>query len=104
VSFGARQRGRLQSSIKPSQLSIEQSAKPTTLNALLVSDNDIGSLNSELYLRYWINPTMALKAGFGFLFVEYTTDNKLIFGNDRFRNKVSLAVVGISYNPFRKQN
>jgi hypothetical protein len=104
LSFGARQQGRLRSSIKPAQLSIEQSGKPTTLNALLVSDNDIGSLNSELYIRYWINATTAVKAGYGFLFAEYTTDNKLIFDNDRFRNKVSLAVVGISYNPFRKQN
>lgn len=102
-SFGKRQQGRLQSSIKPSDLSEEQSGKPTTLNALLVSDNDIGSLNSELYLKYWLNDKLALKGAFGFLFAEYTTDNKLIFDNDRFRNKVSLAVLGITYNPFRKQ-
>lgn len=103
-SFGARENGMLRSSIKPTNLSVEQSARPTSLNALLVSDNDIGSLNSELYIRYWIKNNTALKIGFGFLFAEYTTDNKLIFDNDRFRNKVSLAVAGVTYNPFRNQN
>jgi hypothetical protein len=102
-SFGSRQNGRLHSSIKPSNLDVEQTARPTRYNVLLVSDNDIGSLNSELYIRYWVSKTIGLKAAFGFLFAEYTTDNKLIFDNDRFRNKVSLAVIGISYNPFRNQ-
>lgn len=102
-SFGSRQQGQLYSSIKPSNLDEGQAGRPTKLNVLLVSDNDIGSLNSELYIRYWISKTIGLKAAFGFLFAEYTTDNKLIFNNDRFRNKASLAVIGISYNPFRNQ-
>jgi hypothetical protein len=101
-SFGPRQEGKLQSTLKPTDLSESQSAKPTSFNLLLVSDNDLGSLNSELYVRLWITKTIAIKTAFGFVFTEYTTDKKLIFDNDRFRNKASLAVVGITYNPFRK--
>jgi hypothetical protein len=101
VSFGKRQTGKLQSTLRPGTLSEEQTAKPTGFNLLLVSDNDLGSLNSEFILRYWFAEKLAIKAGFCFLFAEYQTDNKLIFNNDRFRNKASLALLGISYNPFK---
>jgi hypothetical protein len=101
VGFGRRQNGELRSSIKPSGLDVKQSAKPTTFNLLLVSDNDIGNLNSELYGQYWITENLAVKGGLCFLFAEYTTANKLIFDNDRFRNKAGMALVGIVYNPFR---
>jgi hypothetical protein len=69
---------------------------------LLTSDNDIGSLNSEILVKYWFNPKWALKAGASFSFTEYTTANKLYLENDRFRNKSLQAMVGISYSPFRK--
>ena len=78
-----------------------QATKPTTLNLLLVSDNDIGGLNSELYARYWFNKKWAIKAGATFLFTEYTTNNKLRLDNNRWRNKSLMALVGITYNPFR---
>lgn len=77
-----------------------QAAKPTTLNALLVSDNDIGALNSELYCRYWFKPKWALKVGASFLFTEYTTTNQLRLANDRWRNKALMGMIGVSYKPF----
>lgn len=73
-----------------------QSAKPTTLNALLISDNDRGSLNSELYGRYWITAKIGLRAGASFQFTEYTTNRTLTFENDRFRNKILMPFAGIS--------
>jgi hypothetical protein len=79
----------------------EQKANPTTLNLLLVSDNDIGSLNSELYARYWFNSKWGIKAGATFLFTEYTTINKLRLENNRWRNKSLMAMVGITFSPFR---
>jgi hypothetical protein len=79
----------------------QQSAKPTSLNALLVSDNDIGSLNSEILVKYWFKPQWALKLGATFIFAEYTTDHKLYLDNDRFRNKALMGMVGLSYAPFR---
>jgi len=78
-----------------------QSAKPTSYNLLLVSDNDIGALNSELYLRYWFKPKWGIRAGASFLFTEYTTDNKLRLDNDRWRNKSFMGMIGITYSPFR---
>ena len=101
-SFGGKQSGTLVSSIKPSGLSASQEGKPTTLNLLLISDNDIGSLNSELYLRYWLNDQWAIKGGLTFMFVEYTTTQKLIFDNDRFRNKAAMGMLSVSWKPFVK--
>ncbi len=80
----------------------QQMAKPTALNALLVSDNDIGSLNSELYVRYWFNKKLAIKAGASFYFTEYTTTNKLRLENDRWRNKSLMGMIGVTFNPFNE--
>ena len=77
-----------------------QLAKPTTFNLLLVSDNDLGSLNSELYFRYWFSNKVGVKLGATFLFTEYTTVNKLRLENDRWRNKSLMGMVGVSFKPF----
>ncbi|MCY7421330.1 MAG: hypothetical protein LH478_06250 [Chitinophagaceae bacterium] len=83
-------------------------AKPTTFNLLLISDSDRGSLNSEWYASFWVTPRVAVKAGFEFLFSEYTTDTKiqqlpnLNETNDRFRFKSSMIMLGVSFAPFRK--
>jgi hypothetical protein len=72
-------------------------AKPTSINALLVGDNDLGMLSSEFMARYWITEKLAVKLGFNYLFTEYTTDKLLRGGtNDRYRNKSGLFEVGIS--------
>jgi hypothetical protein len=76
-------------------------AKPTGFNLLLISDNDKGSLNSEFYGKYMFNNKWAAKLGYQFLFVEYTTDSKVQTApggqtNDRFRNKSSGILLGIT--------
>jgi hypothetical protein len=104
LSFGPEQIAAYNSSKKslsPSK-ELDQAAKPTLYNILLTSDNDYGSLNSELNLKYWINPNWAIKAGVSFSFIEYTTKNKLYINNDRFRNKSLQGLIGISYTPFKK--
>jgi len=102
-SFGAQQTGRFQSASESMALNnSEQTAKPTAFNLLLISDNDLGNLNSELYARYWISERVALRAGLSFNFVEYTTDRKLTFDNDRFRYKSLLPMVAVSFSPFAK--
>jgi hypothetical protein len=78
-------------------------AKPTSFNLLLVSDNDLGSLNSEFYGKYDFNNKWGAKLGFQFLFTEYTTSTKIQTTpdgqkNDRFRNKSSQISLGASYN------
>jgi hypothetical protein len=100
VSFGGEQKGTflaLSQGRSPSQ----ETANPTTLNLLLTSDNDIGSLNSEFYMRYWFNNKWAVRGGFTFTFSEYTSSRKLVFDNDRFRAKILLFMLGITFSPYR---
>ena len=74
--------------------------KPTGFNILLISDNDRGTLNSELFARYQLNDKWSLKLGASFLFTEYTSNtNVQTFPeeNDRFRNKSLMLGLGVSY-------
>jgi hypothetical protein len=78
-------------------------AKPTTFNLLLVSDNDLGTLNSEFFGKYKLNSKWSAKLAYQFLFTEYKTTTKIQTTpsgdkNDRFRNKASLISIGASYN------
>jgi len=77
-----------------------ENAKPTPFNILLISDNDRGSLNSEIYLAYDVSEKVAVKAGTQFLFTEYTTDTNVQTSpkeNDRFRKKSLLLAVGVIF-------
>jgi len=93
-SFGKKSSGSIQSSGYGNH---RPSAKPYPFNLLLVSDNDLGSLNSELYARYFFNSKWAIKGGASFLFSELQTENKDILNNDRYRNKSLTAMLGICY-------
>ncbi|HZY80227.1 MAG TPA: hypothetical protein VFE50_11935 [Cyclobacteriaceae bacterium] len=97
ISFGGDRRGNY---INGAQGKMTNSAV-TTFNALLVSDNDLGSLNSELYGRYMINKRWAVRGGPQFLFTEYTTDSNVQQypePNDRFRKKSLMFMIGTSFN------
>ena len=74
-------------------------ASPSPFNILLISDNDRGTLNSELYVKYFFNQKWGLKAGGQFLFTEYTSKEKVQTypeENDRFRNKSLLFCLGVT--------
>ncbi|MEZ4901062.1 MAG: hypothetical protein R2822_04550 [Spirosomataceae bacterium] len=75
ATFGAQQSGKFIAKSTGSRLNgTQQTAKPTVFNLLLISDNDLGSLNSELYGRYWLKENLGLRFGASFQFTEYTTD------------------------------
>lgn len=95
VTFGSQKSGEFIARSQGRPLSIEP-AKVTPFNLLLVSDSDLGSLNSELYIRYWIRPKVGIRAGLSFQFSEYTTDRNLTFDNDRFRAKTLLPLLAVS--------
>ena len=79
---------------------VNSTAKPTAFNLLLVSDNDIGTLNSEFFVTYKVNQNWSVKAGYQFLFSEYrtvTNAQQIPEPNDRFRNKVSAFIFGVRY-------
>ena len=106
-SFGGTEAANVISSAFDGKQEPVQDAKPTKGNLLLTSDNDIGSLNSEFYVRYWFHKKWAVKAGYTFYFSEYTTKEKLSFNagkveNDRYRLKSGLFMVGITFTPFTK--
>ena len=99
VSFGGNQKGTFIANSTGSSLNgTVQEAKPTSFNLLLISDSDRGSLNSEAYVRYRLNPRVSLRGGLGFQFNEYTTLRKLTFENDRFRTKSAMPMLAVSYH------
>lgn len=104
IGFGKETSG-IVSSLNGSNLTVvDEKATPTALNLLLISDNDIGMLNSELYITYNINNKLAINGGFTFLFTEYTTSNPIAINqnNDRFRHKTLLGLLSVNYKPFNK--
>lgn len=95
-SFGSKTRGNYINGFTGANVE----AKPTSLNVLLISDNDLGTVNSEFYGKYLLNEKWSVKAGFQFLFTEYTTETKvqqLPEPNNRFRRKSLMAALGVSY-------
>jgi len=84
------------SSTDPS-LAGPQAAHASSFNIFLFGKSDRGQLDSEFYAAYWLNNHWALRAGFSHFISEYTTDNALDFGNNRFRHSANLGFVGVSY-------
>jgi hypothetical protein len=77
----------------------QTTANVTSWNVLLVSDNDRGTLNSELYAKYWLGRKISLRGGVQFLFTEYTTGTEVQQfpePNDRFRRKSLMFMIGTS--------
>ena len=97
-SFGNSQTGAFQSSDNNAQFPTSVEASPTAFNLLLVGDNDLGYLKSEMFVRYALNEKWSLRGGFDFTFSEYTTDIELLNENARFRYKAGMFFLGASYN------
>ncbi len=100
-SFGSEQNAAYSNRDK-NILAVPTTAKPSGFNALLIGDNDKGSLNSELFAQYKVGSKLSVKAGLGFLFSEYTTATEIQTApsgvkNDRFRNKVGGLSLGLAY-------
>ncbi len=80
-------------------------AYPTAGNLLLVSDNDLGSLNSEFMISYLHKKHMRFKIGPVFMFNEYELSSPVEYVNDagkfidatRYRNKSFQIGVGFNY-------
>ncbi|PCJ67459.1 MAG: hypothetical protein COA58_03840 [Bacteroidetes bacterium] len=105
VSFGGEQKNNVFSSgteltANPPTggIATQSNAKPTSLNVLLVGDNDLGSLNSTLNISYDITKRLGVDLGGGLIFTEYTANSEIGYdANDRFRNKNFMGYLGISY-------
>lgn len=95
-TFGSSQKGSFYAKSQNYPVT-EETASVSPFNLLLTGDYDLGSLNSEFTLNYKVNDHFSIRPGVSFLFSEYTTDRKLAFNNDRFRNKNLLPVLGLRY-------
>jgi hypothetical protein len=109
MSVGPKKEFNVISSVFDSGQSPIVAASPTRFNLLLTSDNDIGSLNSEFYVQLAVSSRIGLRAGYTFLFSEYTTEQDLSFdqgriSNDRYRHKAGMLLIALSYRPFSKSN
>ena len=104
ISFGKNQNGVLAYG-ETNNATKNVNAKPTFGNALLVSDNDLGSLNSEFIISYKLKKDFKIKAGASFIFNEYSVDNPVVYtnsigtvvGTDRYRAKALTFGLGINY-------
>lgn len=93
---------------------LQSTVTPTPRNLLLISDNDFGTLNSELMLSYTHDKRFKFKVGAVFLFNEYTIDNPVVYTNnagklidaERYRNKTLQFGLGMNYafNYFMNKN
>ncbi len=94
-SFGASQK------VNYVEKNTNTTAQPSPFNLLLISDNDLGSLNSMLNVKYALNNKFDVFAGAGFNFTEYKTSSQIQFSNnifnDRFRNKSFGLSIGGAY-------
>ncbi len=102
IAFGVGREGKMISSNRPSASPETILAKPTPYNVLLISDNDISMLNSELYATYHFNKKLSVNAGLTFLFTEYTMAQQISYNdnNDRFRYKSLMGILSIHFKPF----
>lgn len=94
-SFGGKQNGYYLNG----NMGQSTSASPTAFNALLIGNNDRGTLNSEFYLRYFFKENIGIKLAYQYLFTEYTTDTavqQIPEANDRFRHKARMVSIGIT--------
>ena len=95
-SFGKKQKAKY-NPVRDDQLySNTVEASPTPFNALLISENDRGSLNSEFYALKKIGSGWGIKFIANYSFTEYTTTSKLRNKNDRFRRKTLLPSIGLT--------
>lgn len=85
--------------------SLLTNAYPTAGNVLLISDNDIGNLNSEFMISYKHKKHLRFKVGGVFFFNEYDISRPVTYVNnagtvidaERYRNKTLQLAVGFNY-------
>jgi hypothetical protein len=73
-------------------------SSPTPFNLLLIDNHDMGNLNSEFSVRYFLTDKVTIKLIYQHLFTEFTTHTvvqQLPEPNDRFRYKGNLFGIGV---------
>ncbi|MBI2796614.1 MAG: hypothetical protein HYX65_07930 [Gemmatimonadetes bacterium] len=76
-----------------------QTATVTNLNVFgFGTDNQRGSLLSEVFLQYGVNPEWKVRFGYSKFWTDYQID-LVVDGSRRFRSSVTAAFIGARYTP-----
>ncbi|AQG78465.1 hypothetical protein [Spirosoma montaniterrae] len=79
----------------------QQRGYPTRFNVRMLGDNDIGTLNTEVYARLKITQNIKLKLGYQWLTVGVTMQNRdVVSDNNRFRHRAGLAYAALTFPLF----
>ncbi|MBE2247296.1 MAG: hypothetical protein IAE67_08560 [Candidatus Competibacteraceae bacterium] len=104
MSFGPKQVATYVSSQnQPGDYTQAQNAYPSGFNLLLLGDNNIGTLSTDLYLRFWITNKWAVTGSVQYVYNEFTTVNLLRLDNDRFRDQLFMGSLGVTFCPWRSE-
>lgn len=104
MSFGPKQVSIYTSSKNPPGMYAQaQSAYPSGFNLLLLGDNNLGTISTDLFLRFWITNQWAVIGSAHYMYNEYMTVNTLRLDNDRFRNQFFSGSLGVTFSPWRSE-
>jgi hypothetical protein len=76
------------------------SVKPTTFNNILFSKSDRGTLIAKIYLQYKMKNDYGIRVAYQKMLWEYIANSNVQTipeQNNRFRNKVGMLNIGVSY-------
>lgn len=80
----------------------KQYAQPQRVNVRMLGDNDRGALATDVYIRFRLMRRLAVRAGYQWVTTEMRASNlNIVDENQRFRNRASMAYVGLTF-PFFK--
>lgn len=83
----------------PTSGAVRLTAVPARGNLFLYGANDRGSLNSEFYAAWRLNPKFTLRGGLSHLLAEYRADQDLGSGTRRFRRFSNLFFLSLRWTP-----
>jgi hypothetical protein len=74
-----------------------QQNHPSSMNARLLGDNDLGTLSTEVYARFHVSQRFAAKVGYQWLTTEITVNNRdIVADNNRFRNRAGMVYIALT--------
>ncbi|AUD02534.1 hypothetical protein [Spirosoma pollinicola] len=78
-----------------------QKSHPSLMNLRLLSDNDRGTLATEVYARLKIGQRIGVKVSYQWLTTETTVSKRdVISDNNRFRNRANMAYIALTIPVF----
>ncbi len=78
-----------------------EQAKPELLNVFAFGNNNLGTTNTQFYLRIWPGENFYLMAGYSLYHITENTENTLNFSNNRFILSAHMVFVSLGWTPIR---